>query len=697
MADSTPPERLPIKLVLPKQGAERPVPAGGSKAVPFRTVDGAYRTRLSNQVDAIHKAAVAEVGPNGSVPVRMRLIPKATAKSHLPMTLMAECPLIGVGKLGELFLKGTAPGLSHLSKRIQTNDSQQTLKELSAIESIEPVTPLFRRRGMQPKDILKRSPKTKEGWLVRVRLFDFGFASEPDEAKSTFEDLCKKRRLVWNAGGYAPSTRVYAVECRTEEDVEALSRTVGVRSISRMPLIHVALSNDPKPSAEAAPLPNATDSDGEFPVVVVVDSGVSRLNPELNSWVVGRDSDVAPAYSNLTHGTFVAGLIAFGSRLNPSIPNIDDSPCGVFDLQLIPNWDPEYGDIETLPESAFLASLEKNLQRLSDKYKVWNLSVGSDDVCSLDEFSPFAEQLDNLQEKYGVSFVISAGNYDVLPMLDYPRPASLMAAGRITCPADSVLGITVGSVGHADSPKGPAQHHPAPYSRHGAGPNHIIKPDVVHYGGACSTDGTWRSGISSLNEAGPVRDVGTSFATPLVSKTLAQIYHRITPRPSPMLARALLTHHARDPRTGGRVPDGEENFLGFGIPAATPTCLECTPHSATLVFEDSLRPGFYLEWDQFPYPPSLHRGGKYYGEIGMTLAFAPPRGSRWGTEYCEAHIEASFGVYYRKKSRETGAVSNVFKGLVPPEHKNTSILYESYQVEKLVPVPRITLVTEEAA
>ena len=90
-----------------------------------------------------------------------------------------------------------------------------------------------------------------------------------------------------------------------------------------------------------------------------------------------------------------------------------------------------------------------------------------------------------------------------------------------------------------------------------------------------------------------------------------------------MLARALLTHHARDPRSGTRVPDGEENFLGFGLPAAVPYCLECTPHTATLVFEDTLRPGYFLEWDDFPYPPSLKRNDKYFGEVWMTLAFVP--------------------------------------------------------------------------
>ena len=73
-----------------------------------------------------------------------------------------------------------------------------------------------------------------------------------------------------------------------------------------------------------------------------------------------------------------------------------------------------------------------------------------------------------------------------------------------------------------------------------------------------------------MNGTGSAENLGTSFATPLVARTLAQIYHQVTPTPSPVLAKALLTHHARDPRTSSRVPDGDENFFGFGLPAPAP-------------------------------------------------------------------------------------------------------------------------------
>jgi hypothetical protein len=514
-------------------------------------------------------------------------------------------------------------------------------------------------------------------------LFNFGRDDHQPHLVQDFEESCRTRGIRFSQRGYSLANWTYATECRSVEDVDALSRIVGVRSVVQMPLIRTIRPRMLNPRPLPA-LPTRDHVTGDFPVVVVVDSGISTQIPELQGWIVGRDSQVAPAYQNTDHGTFVAGLICWGSQFNPTLSGVDASPCGVFDLQVIPNDDPARGDTLALLESEFLVSLESALEQHANEYKVWNLSLGTDAVCSFDEFSELAEELDNLQEKYKVSFVISAGNFNTPPLLDYPRTAPQLQAGRITSPADSVLGITVGAVSHVDYKRnGPKEHHPSAFSRHGAGPNYVIKPDLIHYGGSCSTDGAHIAGIRSVNGRGSAENLGTSFAAPLVSRTLAQIYHQITPTPSPVLARALLTHHARDPRTGERVPDGDENFFGFGLPSIVPHCLECTPYTSTLVFDDVLRPGYYLEWDDFPYPPALRRNGRYFGEIWMTVAFAPARGARWGTEYCETHIDAHFGVYRNRVSRTTGEVTTVFHGLVPPEHKNPGVLYESYQVEKL--------------
>jgi len=677
--------RLPIKLIMPKQGVERRVIGRGGKKDPFRTVDANYRQRLSNQVTAIRETLSHQIHNTGVAPIRVSLISKANAKSHRPEQLFskATCPIVGAGRLGELFLKASIGGLDRLDKVVQGGKSIQIIKELSCVESIEPVTPNFRRAGIAPRDLLRNSPRRENGFVTRVRLFDFGHDGDQEQLIANFENTCEQQGIPINQTGYSSNSHIYAAECQNTEDVDVIARIVGVRSIFSMPLIRTISPMNFNPGALPT-LTSRNEKSSDVPMVVVVDSGISDELPELANWVFGRESYVAPPYQNTDHGTFVAGLICWGSDLNPTMAGMNSDPCGVFDLQVLPNTDPAKGDTEAITESEFLVSLETALKQRANKYKVWNLSLGTNVVCSLDEFSPLAEELDNLQERYQVSFVISAGNYTAPPLLDYPRTAAQQKRGRITSPADSVLGITVGAISHVDYKKsGPNENHPSAFSRHGSGPNYVIKPDLVHYGGSCSTDASHMSGIRSINGTQSVEDLGTSFAAPLVSRTLAQIYHQITPTPTPVLARALLTHHARDPRSGGRVPDGEENYFGFGRPAPVPYCLECTPHTSTLVFDDVLRPGYFLEWDDFPYPPSLKRNGRYYGEIWMTVAFAPTRGARWGTEYCETHIDAHFGVYHEQVSRKTGEVSTKFRGLVPPEHKNPGVLYESFQVSQM--------------
>ena len=663
--------RLPIKLILPRQGRERSVEGGGSRHEPFCRVDAEFRERLGKQIGALRKAIVPMVSRTGAVPARVRLHHLATAKSHRPGTLFSSttCPIIGAGALGELFVKATPGGLDKLTEKIYSGDSQQVVKELSTVSVVEPVTPEIRRGGLTARDILQSCPRRSNGFLARVRLFDFDEGGEQGALYSDFLGICHRREIPVESVGYSEASLTYGVNCQSVEDIEAIAGTAGVRSISAMPSIRAIRPQFASHGSLPSNLPSPDDYSSDLPTVVVVDTGVSGGSTGLDAWVIGRDSTVPPHYQNEDHGTFVAGLVAWGERLNSSIAAIDSTPCTVFDLQVVPNNDPAAGPTDSISENVFLQSLETALRAHANRFKVWNISIGHDHPCSLDEFSTFAEQLDNLQQQYGVQFVISAGNYVTPPRLRFPRRGSEVAAGRINSPADSLLGVSVGSIAHVGYPSDALRDNdPSAFSRHGPGPNHIIKPDVVHYGGSTSLDARQTKGVRSVTPRGTSEACGTSFSAPLVARRLAHIFHRVTPVPSPVLARALLVHNAHDPRTNGRVPDGDEQCFGFGRPAPLADCLECTPYSSTLVFEDTLRPGYYLEWVDFPYPPSLYRGGRYFGEIWMTLAYAPVRGGRWGAEYCQTRVSAHFGVYYDQVSRRSGCITRKFKGLVPAEH-----------------------------
>ena len=687
MADTAFSERLPIKLVLPDQGERKPNTGGGSGGEPFREVDAKFRMSLSNQVSAIQRGLQAPLEEVGVAPVRVKLIPRAYAKSHRPRELFSEntCPIVGAGHLGELYVKATLDGLAALQNQIESNSTKYMVRQLATLESIEAVTPVLRRKRKSALDVQSSSPRVDdEFFLTRVRLFDFG-GPEQEKAEADFRRTCERRKLNVSSDGYKADGTLYAVACRSEEDVEALSRIVGVRSVIGMPLLRTIHSEAFNAMDAPDDLPHAGQVEGDYPIVAVVDSGVTDQVPALESWVADRRSSVAPEYRNPSHGTFVAGLIVHGDRLNPQLADVSGDPCGIVDVQVLPNDDPDFGDTEFLLESEFLVALEEALKAHAKTCKVWNLSLSTDEVCAEDEFSALAAELDDLQERYDVTFVIAAGNYNTRPLLAYPREGVQLEKGRITAPADSVLGIAVGSISHVHYPdeRGPGENEASPFSRHGAGPNHIIKPDLVHYGGTCTIDASHLSGVRSITERGTGEELGTSFATPLVSRALAQIYHQVTPTPDPVLARALLVHHARDPRSGERVPDGEELFLGFGRPAPPPYCLNCSPHETTLIFSDVLVPGSYLEWDDFPYPASLKRNGRYFGQIAMTVAYAPLRGVRWGVEYCETNIEAKFGTYTLKFDNKKGELKEKFGSLAPPEHQNPRRLFEETQIREL--------------
>ena len=290
----------------------------------------------------------------------------------------------------------------------------------------------------------------------------------------------------------------------------------------------------------------------------------------MKSWVVGRDSQVAPQYRNTDHGTFVAGLICWGSRLNPTISGLDDSPCGVFDLQVIPNDDPAKGDVLPLLESEFLVSLEEALQQHANKYKVWNLSLGTDTVCSLDEFSALAEELDNLQEKYQVSFVISAGNYDTPPLLDFPRTGKPVA-GRKNHDAGRQRSRHHGGRGVACRLQEERTEGASPLGLFAArrrtelcdqAGSRSLRRIVLHRPRAhCRnpfSEWNWlcRKSWHELRDAACCPDARADLPSGHANAIACAGAGR------------LLTHHARDPRTKQRVPDGDENFFGFGLPAS---------------------------------------------------------------------------------------------------------------------------------
>ena len=139
-----------------------------------------------------------------------------------------------------------------------------------------------------------------------------------------------------------------------------------------------------------------------------------------------------------------------------------------------------------------------------------------------------------MQEKYKVSFVISAGNYDTPPLLDFPRTGSQVRLGGSPRLRTAFSGLPWRGVARRLQEKRTETKLPlGVLPARSAGPNYVIKPDLVHYGGSCSTDFSHISGIRSVQWNRLRREPWNIVLPHDIPRTLAQIYHQSRQRHLP--------------------------------------------------------------------------------------------------------------------------------------------------------------------
>ena len=272
-----------------------------------------------------------------------------------------------------------------------------------------------------------------------------------------------------------------------------------------------------------------------------------------------------------------------------------------------------------------------------------------------------------------------AGNYEVPPLRGWP-PNDLGEDDRVFPPADSALGVTVGSMAHrANADSRVQQEQPSPFSRRGPGAAFLPKPEVCHYGGNCSANLECRQvGVLSLDGSGNVSEsIGTSFSTPLVTSILSNIRGNVVDPISPNLAKALLIQSARL-RATEPLEAEHLRYKGFGIPGAVDEILTCSPWQATLIFEPEIQPQRRIfARENFPIPDCFRRPDKKVeGEFIITIVYDPPLEPAAGAEYCQVNVDVSLGTYDQGPNNKRSHI-----GKIPLEPKDYSKLYEKHLVE----------------
>ena len=633
---------LPIKVVLRREEdfvRPRAHPVGERKL--FSEVDDRFRQGLLSQLDGVrrHFARSFEERPDVPAVARVSLQNLALAKSHRPASLFERdtCPIIGVETFGRVLVRATPRGLDALGERIARGDTLDLRADMSTITEIRPyeVDTSVYSGGYYELVTQGRSLEN-----VKVRVFEHhDSAANSAVLRALVEQVEELGLPALEEVYYADRLRIFCLPKVTAEALSYLSRFVSVQSLTPFPAYGAVRTRATAlRAAKSVDLP-PPEPGRTYPLVGMVDTGTRLGDPLLGPWVAARHVYVPPADQDNDHGSFVAGMLIRASGLNHGDDRLSDHAVRIVDVVALDR----RGSID---ERQLLAILEEVIP-LHPEVRIWNLSLGTDDLCTDRVFSDLAVALDRLADRHDVVFIVAAGNYGGHPLRVWPPP-DLGEVDRICPPADTARGLTVGALAHLDRFGALVKREePAPFSRRGPGAAFLPKPEVAQYGGNCDATGQHsQMGLRSLDGHGNlVEDVGTSFASPQTAGLVANLDTVVTGHPTASMLKALTVHSALL-RSGGILRASDLRYRGFGLPGTLASVLHCHPWMSTLVFEPELPTGQEFEKIDFPMPSCLFTAaGKLRAEIFMTLVYDPPLDPSYGAEYCRTNVDISLGTY----------------------------------------------------
>lgn len=670
-------KNLPIKLVMQKTDDTKNNKGGGPVKF-FDKMTNELQTaveKMFRQVLDFYQDLFEE---NELVPAvgKITVKPEAIAKSHKPNDLCRNCPIIGSEDLGEIFIKVNAKSIQETVKLIRNPPSEKFKANLTAVKDINPIT----SDEKISKNIVKLAKQNGFDCIknrIKIKLFDFD--DEFDNAQ--IMDYVFKKIDEYGFNGkykvitYGSSIMYIRVEVESYDDIIKLATINGVKTIDFFQEYSQPLNN-----LDSSKLVAFFDNDAyESDVTIgIIDGGISDENDFLKPYIIARETHVNELYQNHKHATFIASMIQYGNELNGIKTNIRNRYKFV-DIIAVPNSDKDFGLTDSIGEMELMEIIEESMDKYADTTKIWNLSLGIESLVCDGSMSDLGKFLDYIQDEYQVQIFVSSGNLNELPLREWPPQDDMDDRDRIISPADSVRAITVGSVALYDSDDSIVKsNEPSPFSRRGPGANYIVKPDVVDFGGNLSQDYSIAGlGMKGLDPNGNVIEGnGTSYSTPRIAQKFAAIYDEMIDKDI-LMAKAILIHSARM-NSRELLDDNPDNikYYGFGMPSNNVNdILLCSEDEVTLVFKQRVKQGTHLEMIDFPFPKSLIRNGKYYGEIGMTLVYNPILDEKYGREYCRINIDASFGTYKYDSSGNPQ-----LKGQVPLDCAWNE-LYEKERVE----------------
>jgi Subtilase family len=650
-------------------------------------------------------------GPLGYLRIRMRNEAIAKSyRPNREVFLRDQFPCVGAGAPGELYFRASLIHMRRLVNRIQAAEDRgerrrsrntgkdyhyvtRTRSEVGAIEEIE-LAPSGQKRNFAASDAVAAlsDPRAASGYIIE--LFEqqpllssddgdvLGFRRSVGSLTSILDESGPglSAALLPSPGGI-PSIEVFLTKSANPPYIEdirvvrpnkskpklpaALDTSVErheslLRRLSEHPLVRrirfpviIQATNSQMGNDIAVFSVPPKVSTGRYPKVGIVDTGVGT---SFGNWTLHRHDFLDETDIDPNHGTMVAGLLVAARSANNQELGREEDGCEIVDIPLMPQgrFLDVYGHRGF---EAFLEELEAAVSEARDDYgvRIFNMSLNIRASVDQDIYSIYAARLDEIQDRLGIIIVNSAGNLDGSewrpPWAKKPGQVLAALASRprqdtIFMPCESVRTIAVGALNP------PTSSHiasaPATYTRRGPGLRVGVKPDLAHYGGTGDADLPSITHLVTCNAKGMQTNArGTSFAAPLVAKTLAALDIATGERLAPRTLRAFLVHNASVPLPlrNSRLRDVARQFVGFGQPSASIDMLETNDHAITLVFESRLTAGekrpAILRFN-FAWPAALVnlQTRACRGKVSMTLVYDAPLDQAFGNEFVRVNLNA---------------------------------------------------------
>jgi hypothetical protein len=537
-----------------------------------------------------------------------------------------------------------------------TNSKDHTLKSyFSPIEKISSIEP-----EQKIQDSI--NPKSNEEIEIIINLFNvikpkelLAITNSISEELRQYSDLVEQRNF---------KNGVSSIYCRVPASKisEIASEFSTIKEIKTSQTFFVPQTT----AVEKMPNPLKIEDVESDSIICIVDSGVK--DNDIMSKLVKHRYNYLPANSvdaAYDHGTFVASRCVFGDGIDECLGTHNLKPyCNIMDVAVFGV--DQFGNNLNPSEFSLRVAVEETVIKYKDIVKVYNLSLGSGQPISNNKYSDIAKLLDYLSKKYKVLFIIAAGNISNL-LGNFPVDHFNNSMSRINMPAESLLGLTVGSIAkHISATSLSAIDCISPFSRKGPGADNGVKPELVAHGGNLinpftKSPRTSAYGISKDGKNLSV-DVGTSYSAPLIAKYAQKLFDTY-PTSDPNLVKGLLCHFTEFRDNHKILTDSTDTYSGFGEPNIE-KAIRAGNFNAAYIYEGQLDQDNY-QYINFHIPKSLAADNLNTKlKVKITITYDPSVDPDNEIEYSETRISAAlFKNTY--KGKKTINVSNENKHNLP--------------------------------